>query len=783
MNYPNKSLKTIIILFIFALLVCFIPCKPVSSQETKQETKQENNKQLISLSFKDADLDYVLDFFSRATGYTIIKDTDIKARVTIISQKDVPVDEALSVLTSILAMKGYATIINTKTIKIVPMDTAKQEDTEIKVGSDPSKIEQTDTIVTQIMPLAYTSVANVVKELKDLVPKYGVMVAHTQSNTLIITATSANINRFAQIIKALDIPMSDLIKIEVFVLKYRDAETLATVITKIFEKSTSASSQDQQNINNARRFRGFQGGPGGFPGGTDQGTDQTQSSTSAENERLQIAGEVKVSADKTTNAIVVSASQDNLKLVKEIIDKLDVATSGQAETRIFTLEHADAATLADDLNSAFSTTSSSSRTSTTSAFGRQFGGGGFQGGPPGFNQTNQNTDSVLGLPTVRVVSEDRTNSLIVTTTTDQMNSVAVLIKQLDQDISEYEQATMIFPLENAEASNIATVLNSLFQTTAFEQRRSTRSSIGSSGGGVMGTAATTVESARGLTGNVKIVAESTTNSLAITTYKRNFPELEKIIKALDIMLPQVLIEAKIVEVTLNDDTKFGVEWKWEKGTTVDGKSYTQNGSTNFGLSSEVYGLKYGIIGKTLETLLLDLEKETKVNILSTPRILTQDNHEATINIGTEVPYLESTQQTSTGGVLTSYAFKDVGVILTVTPRINKSETVTMTVDQQINSLIEFTLFNAPVITKREATASLTVKDGQTMIIGGIIQNNKTETVNKVPIISSIPLIGRLFQRKDSTGEKTELMVFITPHIIHNPEEADIFAQKQSEKQP
>jgi general secretion pathway protein D len=287
----------------------------------------------------------------------------------------------------------------------------------------------------------------------------------------------------------------------------------------------------------------------------------------------------------------------------------------------------------------------------------------------------------------------------------------------------------------------------------------------------MGTAATTIESARGLTGNIKIVAEDTTNSLIITTYKRNLEVLSKIIKQLDVILPQVLIEAKIVEVTLDDNSKFGIEWMWEHSTTADGKSYQQNGTTNFGLADEIYGLKYTIAGKAIDTLLMALEKNTNVNILSTPKILTVDNKQAIINIGQEVPYLESTQQTSTG-VVTSYAFKDVGVILTVTPRINKSGTVSLDVDQQINSLIEFTLFNAPVIAKRQATASVTVRDGQTMIIGGIMQDNKTETINRVPIISSIPFIGKLFQRKEVTATKTELMVFITPHIIRDPEDAD-----------
>lgn len=775
MKYKRKSL-TIIILFISSIV--FIISNPVSAQETKQNN---NHDQLISMNFREAELDYVLDFFSKATGYTIIKDADIKVRITIISQKDVPVDEALSVLNSIMAIKGYAMIINGKVIKVVPLESAKQENMEIKVGSDPANIGQTDTIVTQIMPLSYTSVAQVVKELKDLVPKYGVMVAHTQSNTLIVTATSANINRFAQIIKALDIPMSDLIKIEVFFLKYRDADTLATVITKMFEKTTGTTSADQQALNNIRRFRG-----GGFPGGPDQQGDQTQSSTTTteESQRLLIMGDVKVSSDKTTNSLVVSASPSNLSIIKEVVAKLDVQTSAQAETRIFTLEHADATTMADEINNAFSSTSSTSRNSSTqSIFNRQgFGGGGFPGGP-GQNQGNQTSSSstgtgVLGLPEVRVVGEQRTNSLIVTTTSVQMASIATLIKQLDQDVSEYEQTTMIIPLENAEAANMATVLNSLFQTTAFEQQRG-RSSFSSTSSGVMGTSATTVETARGLTGNVKIVAESTTNSLAITTYKRNFPILEEIIKELDVMLPQVLIEVEIVEVTLNEDTKFGVEWKLAKTTSVNGTNYQQSGSTKFGLTDESYGLKYGLINNTIEMLLMNLEKDTKVNIRSTPRILTQNNHQAIINIGQSVPYLSSTQQTTTGGVLTSYEYQDVGVILTVTPRINKSETVTMAVNQQINSLIEFTLFNAPVIAKREATVSVTVKDNQTMIIGGIIQDNKTETINKVPIISSIPLIGRFFQRKDTTPEKTELMVFITPHIIHSPEEADRFSLKPS----
>jgi general secretion pathway protein D len=734
---------------------------------------QSDNQKLISMSFKDADLDYVLDFFAKATGYTIIKDGEIKGRVTIVSENDIPVDQALSVLNTILKVKGYSSIGNGdgKTFRIVPIDTAKRENTEIKVGTDPSEIDSSDTIVTQIMPLSSANAAQIVKELKDLVPSYGVMVAHSQSNSLILTATSSNIKRFAQIVKELDIPMSDMISVEVFPIKYRDATTLATALTNVYKtEGTSAQQAEQERNAFMQRFR--RGGPPGFPGEDQQ---QQDSASSTDSEILQIRSNVKVVADSDTNSVIVSASKSNIALIKTLIEKLDTPIVDQAVTRVFKIEYADAVEVADELTQLFSsstTSRTSTRSSTRNTTQSIFGRGSFFPGQmmqPGFqNQSSQG--SILGLPEINVVADERTNSIIVTTTSQQIENIGNLIKQLDTDISEYEQTTIVLPVENAEASELAQVLNNIFQTSTFEQSRG-RTTV-SARGGMMGTAADTIESARGLTGNVKIVAESTTNSLIITTYQRNINTLIEIIKKLDVMIPQVLIEVKIVEVTLDDNSKFGIEWMWEHSTTVDNKSYLQNGKTNFGLADETYGLKYAIFGKTIETLLMALEKNTDVNILSTPKILTLDNHEAVINISQEVPYLESTQQTNTGGILTSYAYKDVGVILTVTPRINKSETVSLEVNQQINNLIEFTLFNAPVISKREASASVTVKDGQTMIIGGIIEDKKTETINKVPILSSFPLIGKLFQRKEITSGKTELMVFITPRIIRNPEDAN-----------
>ena len=299
--------------------------------------------------------------------------------------------------------------------------------------------------------------------------------------------------------------------------------------------------------------------------------------------------------------------------------------------------------------------------------------------------------------------------------------------------------------------------------------------------GALGSSSQNADAARGLTGNVKIVADTETNALLITTFVRNFPAVEKLIKQLDVLLPQVLIEAKIIEVTLDDESAFGVEWMWEQGTTINDKPHRQEGTTDFGLTEEIFGLKYGILSSKLDTMLHALTKDTKVNILSTPRIMTKNNQEAIINVGQEIPFLVSTQETATGGILTSTDFRNVGVILTVTPRINRSGTVSLDVNQQINSLIEFTLFDAPIISTREATASVTVKDKQTMVIGGMIKDDKTETVYKTPIVGDIPLLGKLFRRKDMRVEKTELMVFITPHVVYSDTDANrVTAEQKSQ---
>ena len=586
--------------------------------------------------------------------------------------------------------------------------------------------------------------------------------------------------------------MADRIKIEVFSLQYADATSLAEVITKLYEKPRDAEVAAEQERQQRGRRGGF-GGRGQFGGDGGGGETATAEGSPTEGGALQMLGEVKAVADENTNSLIVSASQPNLIAISRLVVELDVQRSSEPETRVFSLKYGDATEIGNELNQAFS---SAARNVFTGAGG--FGGGGrgrrfFEEQQQELNR--QSGEGVLGLPELVAVPDARTNSVIVTTTAQQMDAVGELIEQLDRDIADFAEATRIFTLEHADAANVSAVLNELLSTELFERQAATRTNFtgggfggfgGGFGGGArstgaLGSGAQTADAARGLTGNVKIVADEETNALLITTFVRNFPAVEELVEQLDVLLPQVLIEAQIIEVTLDDDSVFGVEWMWEQRTTLDDKTYQQEGATDFGLADEVFGLKYGILSSKLNAMLHALTKDTKVNILSTPRIMTKNNQEAIINVGQAVPFLVSTQETATGGILTSTDFRDVGVILTVTPRINRSGTVSLDVNQQINSLVEFTLFDAPIISTREASAFVTIKDKQTMVIGGMIKDDKTETVHKTPILGDIPLLGKLFRRADTRVEKTELMVFITPHVVYTDADADRVTAEQREK--
>jgi general secretion pathway protein D len=282
------------------------------------------------------------------------------------------------------------------------------------------------------------------------------------------------------------------------------------------------------------------------------------------------------------------------------------------------------------------------------------------------------------------------------------------------------------------------------------------------------------------TADIRFVADEVTNAVIVTTYPRLWKEIEDTIKKLDRMARQVLIGVLAAEVTLTDDTKLGIEWAVRSGRfdvnsspsgTLPGRPLTSliplGGPVAAGLNFFTFATD-----KFLAALNA-LASENKVNVLSSPTIMTAENKKAIINVSTSVPIVTSQQvPVATGGITgnsitQTVEYKDIGIILTVTPRIGEQGTVALDVKQEVNDVgpTQPPPINSPTFIKREAETSVVLVNNQTLVLGGLIQNRRTRIRIGVPWFMDIPILGYLFGSNEWKTEKTELLLLITPRVV------------------
>ena len=274
-------------------------------------------------------------------------------------------------------------------------------------------------------------------------------------------------------------------------------------------------------------------------------------------------------------------------------------------------------------------------------------------------------------------------------------------------------------------------------------------------------------------------ADTRTNSLVVTDLPHQMKNIETIIKAFDRKTREVFIEAKIVQVTLSDTFKWGVNWsKLVKIRGTNGRNFDITPAVAMPLNLTTTGkltfssVTSGNLSAVLE--LLSSVGETK--ILSNPHIAVDEGKEATINVVTKQPYSETTTTTTDSATTqsTEFTFVDVGVKLTVTPKINEDNYISMNVVPEVSSITSFFPSDAsdqrvPVVETSNAETTVTVKDGTTIIIAGMIKDTKTKSTNKIPKLAEVPVLGRLFSNESNVIQRTETIVFLTPRIISGDE--------------
>ena len=415
----------------------------------------------IVLNFRGAPLETVLDYLSKATDFVIniAPGTDVRGRVDVLSSKPLSKDEAFNLLATVLNQNGLTAIRNGRMLTIKAREGAKTDSNlPVQVAPKSEEIPSTDQMMTYIIPVHYANVLQLVKDLQPLLPSYATLTANESANSLVLTDTQADIRRMTEIVNALDTSISSISTVRVFPLKYADAKQLADAVTQLFQSPTS-----QQN--NASRINQFFRRGGGFPGfGAFGGGGQTgggdQSQGAGDNLARQVASRVVAIGDDRTNALIISAPDEYIPTIEQLVRDIDVSATDLTEVRVFRLVNADPQETVDELTQLFPDQTKSGQNTQGQQF--QFRGG--RGGPF-FNQsaTSQTatTDRMKKMGQVVAVADQRTSSIIVSAAGDLMPQIANMIAELDASASGHQKAYVV-PLNDAEVDDVMQVLQALF---------------------------------------------------------------------------------------------------------------------------------------------------------------------------------------------------------------------------------------------------------------------------------------------------------------------------------
>lgn len=402
---------------------------------------------------------------------------------------------------------------------------------------------------------------------------------------------------------------------------------------------------------------------------------------------------------------------------------------------------------------------------------------------------------------VSFVALDRLNMLLAVAGDKRtIEFIDAWVKQLDTEIpksivQEYGQNIYLYYVQYGKADRIVESLRGVFEGGAEEKedeeqkyasKKKKSQSKEKEGKAKEQPQMGTVSGE--LTGPVKFTVDETTNSILTKCSNHDYDKILSVIKRLDQYPKQVLIEVLIAEVTLNESTKFGFEWEYitnlHGDTSSDAKVDSGLGIIGEKTKEISQGLSY-VVAETnrVKTALRASASEDNVNILSRPTLLASDNQESKINIGDEVPIPTSTERRVDSGTEelyeTTIQYRDTGIILTVTPHVNKQGMVRMELDQEVSQISKQTVegVDAPVISTRNARTTVAVNDGQTAIIGGLMEQTQSSGASGVPYLSRVPFIKYAFGYERESFSNTELIILITPHVVLNEEDSQAVSKE------
>jgi general secretion pathway protein D len=708
------------ILFLTFLLLS-IPCLHAESPDDAPENNDDtpflqavgdgpNANDTMRPQYRGAALDLLLQEIGDRTGRVILRDPAVSdVSITLISNTHMPVNEFLKAAENLLAMHNISLVpFRDQFINVVPAQGVERAGAPLILDSVEQQGDDAQ-IVSQLLTLKHLDYTEVQPLITERLSPRATVQVMERTNALLITDTRANIGRIQKIMEVLDRPADVRESVKIYQLSNATAADVKTRLEALIEESQLDQASPRRRTAAPARET-----PRGIirPGGSAQSEAPSSAPAGSGPTPGLVRGKVQIVADERTNVLIIISRPENDGFFEEMIGVLDKQVDPEVTVRIHGLQFASAEDVSATLNELIGAATSDS--------------------------------------TGRVVQSDR----------------------------------------DAESRQGQTVRDFI------RQQAQTR------------TESPTEESASGLTSigrlgeNTRILADTRTNTLILMGRNKDLDVLEGVIQRLDIMLAQVAVRAVIMEVSLNDNFSYGIDWL-QRSLTVNNveningfpirepvmsfgggqnmsstsTAFRDGASVDREISLSPGSLSYftTLYDFNLDVVLRMAQGSSDAKVIATPIIVTTDNTEASIRVGERRAIPTTTATTIGGSIQSSFEYENIGLELTVTPRINPQGMVIMEISQTSENVGGTTRIDGndvPIITSRALEASVAIRSGGTLVLGGLVREDARESMTKVPLLGSIPILGALFRSKSTENVRTELLVLISPEVLVTTEEAE-----------
>ncbi len=731
----------------------------------KLVTGQEGEKTIV-MEFYGTQIDHVLRLLSRAAGVNIVKSDQVTGPLTVISPAPVSIEEAFQILNEVLAVRGFTMVRSSSGgYKVVPREDAMQLPLPLRFGARPEEVPASEDLVTQVIPLTNLDAGDMMSRMEGLLSDTA-RVVPTATNSLIVTDSAGNIRQVLRIIAEIEEELASGLR--VFQIYYHDAEDLAQLVDTLILSRGGVAGRvarrpwEQQ----VRRAAG--------PVRTPARAAPAQVAAAAR-------GPEFCYPDTRTNSLVVLATPLHQKQIEELISELDRPVSLRDSYSVYPVQNLMASELAAlvgplvgaEVKAEAPGAPARGGTQRPRAGARLPGGLGTAWPGSAGRGTRLQARGARGLPG-EARGAPRLGRLEVEPLAGAGEGGSALQRRMAAQPPETAAGMTQGPVEPAAEVGPQPELPAGEPVTPPEE-----------------------EAAQVALGpKALIVSDDNTNTLLISAPAEQLDLIEQMLEELDVLPPQVHIRAIIAEVLLTRDTSLGIQWNWLQTLgPYGGAEAVGDFTTNFGLSpsddegaASPIGLFGQISSDEFEGILHALTTDSHVRILSTPSVFTSNNEEAAINVSQRIPFPSGTIEYATGeGALSTYVnYEDVGVVVTVRPRVTQGDTVRMEITvsaDELGTSISVAGQEYPSTNKRTATATLNVKDGYTIVLGGLMRDSIRRSATKVPILGDLPLVGSLFRSTSSKREKSELVLFLTPRVVRTPTEAARLTDEEKSRLP